>query len=106
MSEVPPGDPRARYRRDSVFRNLVDNFRALIHRADCTPSEMREALTLAAIMESERHPGKYEWVPAIDPREKVAATLLADGLITPRDALTSEVRAELDALTGGQKAPQ
>ena len=66
----PPGDPRARYRRDSVFRNLVDNFRALIHRMEVTPSEMREAITLAAIMESEREPGRFEWVLAIDPRER------------------------------------
>ena len=41
--------PEQRYRTDAMFRNVVDSLEALIHHAQLTPSEIREAATLAAI---------------------------------------------------------
>jgi hypothetical protein len=41
--------PQERYLHDPMFKNLVDMLEAAIHRADYTPSELREAAVLAAI---------------------------------------------------------
>jgi hypothetical protein len=52
-----PDFPDARYYRDNVFRVLVDSMEALLMQAQCSPSEMREAATLACIhYESKRPP--------------------------------------------------
>jgi len=51
---IPGDSPRARYRRDSMFHALVDQLRTYIARAMYTPSELREAVILAAILEEER----------------------------------------------------
>ena len=63
--------PRARYSSDSEFHSLVDMMRAMIHRSQFSPSEMREAALLACVM--------YE-------ETKVAAVELIDGelRIVPR----------------------
>ena len=58
-----PGDPRYRYNTDPLFRTMVDAFRVQIRKANMTPSELREAVLLAAILESEQNPGAIEWVP-------------------------------------------
>lgn len=41
--------PVARYQSDPMFGQLVDMMEAHLHRADFTPSDMREAAMLAAI---------------------------------------------------------
>jgi hypothetical protein len=41
--------PVERYNNDPHFRNLVKYMEALIHQAQFTPSELREAVMLAAI---------------------------------------------------------
>ncbi len=41
--------PEVRYREDATFRMLVDAVESMIHDAKYTPSELREAVTLAAI---------------------------------------------------------
>ena len=40
-----------RYRSDPVFHRLVDMLRAILHGNQATPSELREALMLAAYCE-------------------------------------------------------
>ena len=52
--------PRARYRRDSDFHSLVDMMRAMIHRAQFSPSELREAALLASCMYEETRVHVYE----------------------------------------------
>ena len=47
---------RERYQTDSHFRALVDTFQALIHQAQFTPTEIREAAMLAQIMYESIHP--------------------------------------------------
>ena len=42
-------DMRYRYQTDPQFKNLVDLFESFLHRADFTPSEIREAAMLASI---------------------------------------------------------
>lgn len=51
--------PRERYLHDTEFRYLVDHFRAMIHRAQFSPSELREAAILAAIMYEETKATSY-----------------------------------------------
>lgn len=41
--------PEARYQSDLGFRRIVDMMEAMIHQAETTPSELREASLLAAI---------------------------------------------------------
>ena len=41
--------PEDRYRHDQHFRALVDLLEAAVHRAEYTPTELREAAMLAAI---------------------------------------------------------
>lgn len=43
--------PSARYRREPVFRALVEQMRVFIRMAQYTPSELREAVILAAQIE-------------------------------------------------------
>ncbi len=47
---------RERYRTDPVFNRLVDMFRGIIRGSHTTPSEMREALMLAAYTEEMENP--------------------------------------------------
>lgn len=42
-------DMRYKYQTDSKFKSLVDLFESFLHRADYTPSEVREAAMLASI---------------------------------------------------------
>lgn len=46
---------RDRYANDPMFRHLVDMMQACIHRAEFTPTEIREAAMLAQIMYEETH---------------------------------------------------
>lgn len=45
----PQSSPEHRYQTDPVFRCLVDMLEASIHRAQFTPSELRDAAMLASI---------------------------------------------------------
>lgn len=47
--------PREKYEHDPHYRHLVDTIYSLIERADFTPSELREASILAAIIYESRH---------------------------------------------------
>lgn len=49
-------DPRSRYRTDPHFSALVDQIRMWIRRLDYTPSEVREAGMLAAVLEEMERP--------------------------------------------------
>ena len=51
-----PNSPHSRYRRDRAFATLVDTLELLIHRAEYTPTEIREAAMLAQIHHEERNP--------------------------------------------------
>lgn len=42
-------DMRYKYQTDTQFKHLVDLFESFLHRADFTPSEVREAAMLASI---------------------------------------------------------
>jgi hypothetical protein len=46
---------RKRYESDAHFHTLVDTLRAVIDRAEFTPTEIREAAMLAQIMYEETH---------------------------------------------------
>lgn len=48
--------PREKYMNDPEYRHLVQMFEALIHRAEFTPSEIREAAMLACINHEMRKP--------------------------------------------------
>ena len=51
--------PAEKYAHDPQYRHLVDMMESVMHRADFTPSEMREAAMLASInyeMKSVRRP--------------------------------------------------
>lgn len=52
MSRLPATE---RYRNDPAFRHIVDMMQSLIHNADYTPSEIREAAMLAQILYEETH---------------------------------------------------
>ena len=41
--------PRDKYMNDTEFRHLVDMIESMIHQAQFTPSELREACVLASI---------------------------------------------------------
>lgn len=43
--------PTERYLKDPTFHNLVETLRAQIHLANYTPTELREAVILAATLE-------------------------------------------------------
>jgi hypothetical protein len=49
-------DPRHRYRNDPTFHHLVEMLRGLLRGAQTTPSELREALLLAAYIEEMENP--------------------------------------------------
>lgn len=49
-------DVRERYLNDVVFHTVVEQLRALLRGAQLTPSEIREAMMLACIIEEERRP--------------------------------------------------
>ncbi|MES2339260.1 MAG: hypothetical protein V4537_14295 [Pseudomonadota bacterium] len=53
---MSPSDPRHRYRNNVAFRNLVDFLRRFLREAQSTPSELREALLLAAYLEEMENP--------------------------------------------------
>lgn len=53
---LDPGDVRTRYRNDPAFAALVNQIRGFIHRVEYTPSELREAVMLAAILEEMEKP--------------------------------------------------
>jgi hypothetical protein len=44
-----PSTPESNYRNNAEYRVLVDTFESLIHKAQYTPTELREAAVLAAI---------------------------------------------------------
>jgi hypothetical protein len=46
--------PERRYQHDAVFHNLVDTLVQAIENCDYTPTEIREAAVLAAIIHEER----------------------------------------------------
>jgi hypothetical protein len=56
--------PEARYDRDPAFRQLVDTLYGFIVMADYTPTELREAVLLAAIRYEQRH--TESWVAVKD----------------------------------------
>jgi hypothetical protein len=49
-------DVRQRYLNDPVFHIIVDSMRGLLRSARLTPSEIREAVMLACIIEEEIRP--------------------------------------------------
>lgn len=49
-------EPRERYARDPVYRSLVDSLMSAIHQAQYTPTELREAVILAAIQYEAQFP--------------------------------------------------
>lgn len=46
--------PEERYCRDPQFKTLVDTVEMMIHRCEYTPTELREAVILAAIRHESR----------------------------------------------------
>jgi hypothetical protein len=58
MTETNRLSPAERYCRDIQFAHLVDMIEAMIERADYTPTELREAVILAAIRQAERRPAE------------------------------------------------
>jgi len=60
--------PEERYRNDAQFKMLVDALEAAIHRAQYTPSELREAAILAAIHYESVRVRQY-WDPLLGPNE-------------------------------------
>lgn len=49
------GVPSVKYREDPLYRLVVDSIEAVLHRAEMTPSEVREAAVLACIHYEERN---------------------------------------------------
>lgn len=62
-----------RYHNDPTFRQIVDVIRHMIHQHQTTPSELREALLLAAYMAEMENP-----TPRLYRLEGYANELLAD----------------------------
>lgn len=65
MSDVTSNrlTPEERFLRDPQFSALVSTLEAMIHRADYTPTELREAVMLAAIRyesRQSRHPFVFD----------------------------------------------
>ncbi len=55
MSEIANQlSPRDRYMRDAAFHRLVEMMRVELQRGAYTPTELREAVILAATIETER----------------------------------------------------
>ena len=52
-------DLRRRYQNCPVFRRLVDTFERSLEEAEVTPSELRDAVILAAIHYDLRHPRPF-----------------------------------------------
>jgi hypothetical protein len=52
---------RERYQNDTVFHIYVDMMRKAIVELNLTPSELREAAMLAAILEEERNPRPFRF---------------------------------------------
>ena len=46
---------KERYTRDPQFHHIVDMLESLLHKAEYTPSELREAVMLAAIHYEAKH---------------------------------------------------
>jgi hypothetical protein len=69
--QTNPADPNRltaeeRYLRDPMFHALVDMLRGAILHADYTPTEIREAAMLAAIMVEMRRPARPIFLPTRD----------------------------------------
>jgi hypothetical protein len=56
MSEPRVLTPQERYLRDPQFAHMVNTFLQAIEELKYTPTEIREAAMLAAVMYSQRHP--------------------------------------------------
>ena len=55
--------PERRYRDDATYRAVVDMLEAFMHRAELTPTEIREAAHLAAMhFDMRRAPDVFRWV--------------------------------------------
>ncbi len=59
MSEMNRLPPRERYKRDPHFRVLVDTLYSQLAAANYTPTELREAVMLAAIVHEDYRPRRY-----------------------------------------------
>lgn len=65
---TPLNKVRERYENDPVFHRYVDMMRMAIQELHLTPSELREAAMLAAIIEEERRPPEpFHYDPACPP---------------------------------------
>lgn len=68
--------PEDRYQRETMFRSIVDIMEAFMHRAELTPTEIREAAQLAAMHFEMRRVDRFRWVGGAiaehDPREPSA----------------------------------
>ena len=70
--------PREKYQNDPMYRALVDTFEAHLHRAQFTPSEIREAAMLACINYEMRQPRRYYAMP------DDYTDIISDGGMDPR----------------------
>jgi hypothetical protein len=55
--------PQEKYQNDSKYRRLVDAIEGLIHQAEFTPSEAREAAMFACILYEERKQPRSMFIP-------------------------------------------
>lgn len=84
MDNFLPGDPRSRYRNDPQFSALVNQIRQWIHNLHYTPSEVREAAMLAAVLEEMERPMAPFYLDRLE-RELDAAVLSRSRAQQPDD---------------------